>query len=102
MSKPTKHYGKWRIRWVDEHGDYLYRFALGRVDGPEAAEDLVQDTLLAALKASASFAGRSSERTWLTGILKNKLVDRLPPEQTGRARALLQALLDVSRTAGPG
>jgi RNA polymerase sigma-70 factor (ECF subfamily) len=34
-----------------------------------------QETLLAALKAAASFAGRSSERTWLTGILKNKLVD---------------------------
>jgi RNA polymerase sigma-70 factor (TIGR02943 family) len=64
-------------RWVDEHGDYLYRFALAGVDSPETAEDLVQETLLAALKAAPSFAGRSSERTWLTGILKNKLADRL-------------------------
>jgi RNA polymerase sigma-70 factor (TIGR02943 family) len=71
-------------RWVDDHGDYLYRFALARVDGAETAEDLVQDTLLAALKAAPSFAGRSSERTWLTGILKNKLVDRL--RQTQRMR----------------
>jgi RNA polymerase sigma-70 factor (TIGR02943 family) len=70
-------------RWVDEHGDYLYRFALARVDGPEAAEDLVQETLLAALTAAPSFAGRSSERTWLTGILKNKLVDRLRQVQRG-------------------
>jgi RNA polymerase sigma-70 factor (TIGR02943 family) len=68
-------------RWIDEHGDYLYRFALARVDGPETAEDLVQETLLAALKAASSFGGRSSERTWLTGILKNKLVDRLRQRQ---------------------
>ncbi len=64
-------------RWVDEHGDYLYRFALARVGRPEAAEDLVQETLLAALQSAGRFAGRSSERTWLTGILKNKVIDRL-------------------------
>jgi RNA polymerase sigma-70 factor (ECF subfamily) len=63
--------------WVDEHGDYLYRYALARVGCPEVAEDLVQETFLAALRAIATFAGRSSERTWLTAILKNKLVDRL-------------------------
>ena len=70
--------------WVEEHGDYLFRFALARVDGTETAEDLVQETLLAALKASSSFSGRSSERTWLTGILKNKLVDRLRRFQRDR------------------
>jgi RNA polymerase sigma-70 factor (ECF subfamily) len=64
-------------RWVDEHGDCLYRYALARVGRPEAAEDLVQETLLAALEGAASFAGRSSERTWLVGILRNKLIDRL-------------------------
>jgi RNA polymerase sigma-70 factor (TIGR02943 family) len=72
--------------WLDDHGDYLYRFALARVECPQSAEDLVQETLLAALKAAPSFAGRSSERTWLTGILKNKLVDRL--RQSQRARLL--------------
>lgn len=64
-------------RWVDEHGDYLYRYALARVGRTEVAEDLVQETFLAALRALDSFAGRSSERTWLTSILKNKLIDRL-------------------------
>jgi RNA polymerase sigma-70 factor (ECF subfamily) len=63
--------------WVEEHGDYLYCFAMARVHEPESAEDLVQDTLLAGLKAMASFAGRSSERTWLTGILKKKMMDRM-------------------------
>lgn len=39
------------------------------------AEDVVQDTLTAALKAPESFAGRSSAKTWLHGILKHKIVD---------------------------
>ena len=71
-------------RWVDEHGDALYRYALGRVGRADVAEDLVQETFLAALRAAGTFAGRSSERTWLTGILKNKLIDRLRRE--GRSR----------------
>ncbi len=62
-------------RWVDEHGDSLYRYALVRVRTPEAAEDLVQDTLLAAVRTQDRFAGRSSERSWLVGILKHKIVD---------------------------
>lgn len=71
-------------RWVDEHGDYLYRFALARVGRPEVAEDLVQEALLAALRTEATFAGRSSERTWLASILKNKLIDYL--RRVGRQR----------------
>ncbi len=62
-------------RWVDEHGDCLYRYALARVRRPEVAEDLVQDALLAAVRTSDGFAGRASERTWLVGILKNKVCD---------------------------
>jgi RNA polymerase sigma-70 factor, ECF subfamily len=64
-------------RWLNEHGDHLYRFALARVSSPDSAEDLVQETLLAALTAAASFAGQSSERTWLIAILKHKVVDWL-------------------------
>jgi RNA polymerase sigma-70 factor (TIGR02943 family) len=63
--------------WVQDHGDCLYRFALIRVSRQDEAEDLVQDTLLAALKSRSSFAGRSTVRTWLLGIMKNKLIDRL-------------------------
>jgi RNA polymerase sigma-70 factor (ECF subfamily) len=62
-------------RWVEEHGDELFGFAMGRVRDRGAAQDLVQETFLAALRARASFAGRSSERAWLFGILRNKLVD---------------------------
>jgi RNA polymerase sigma-70 factor (ECF subfamily) len=62
-------------RWVDDHGECLYRYALVRVRKPEVAEDLVQETFLAAVRGYEKFGGRSSERSWLCGILKNKIVD---------------------------
>ncbi len=60
--------------WLTEHGDYLYRFALARLRDPHQAEDAVQETMLAAIKSN-SFEGASSARTWLTGILKHKVID---------------------------
>lgn len=60
--------------WLNEHGDYLYRFALVRLRDTHQAEDAVQETLLAAIKNN-SFEGDSSARTWLTGILKHKIID---------------------------
>ena len=61
--------------WLDKHGDYLYRFALMRVRDEAVAEDLLQETLLAAIAARANHQGRSSERTWLAGIMKHKIFD---------------------------
>ena len=57
-------------RWVEEHGDYLYRYALVRVRKPDAAEDLVQETFLSAIRNLERFAGQSSARSWLCGILE--------------------------------
>lgn len=62
-------------RWVDLYGDYLYRFALSRLRDSHQAENVVQETFCAALEARKAFFGRSSERTWLTGILKHKIID---------------------------
>jgi RNA polymerase sigma-70 factor (ECF subfamily) len=61
--------------WLDEQGDVLYRYALKRFRDKSLAEEMVQETLLAALQSSGSFADPSSERTWLVGILKHKIVD---------------------------
>jgi RNA polymerase sigma-70 factor (TIGR02943 family) len=61
--------------WLSEYGDYLYAFALSRVKLSHLAEDLVQDTLVSALKNYQKFKGESSFRTWLTAILKNKIFD---------------------------
>ena len=64
-------------RWLQEHGDYLFKFARRRLLSDELAEDAVQECLLAAFKSRERFAGQSSERTWLTGILKHKIVDMI-------------------------
>ena len=56
---------------------YLLRYAALELRNPESAEDCVQEALLAALSAEASFEGRSNLRTWLTGILKHKIVDAI-------------------------
>jgi RNA polymerase sigma-70 factor (ECF subfamily) len=61
--------------WVDAYGDYLFRYALTRLRDETLAEDMVQETFLAALKAGGSFAGKSSPKSWLVGILKNKIID---------------------------
>jgi RNA polymerase sigma-70 factor (ECF subfamily) len=62
-------------RWVEEHGDYLFKYALSRLRDPSRAEDMVQETFLAALKGGQNFQGRSAEKSWLVGILKNKICD---------------------------
>src|SRR3974377_1165209 len=62
-------------RGVAEHGDYLFKYALVRLRDVSKAEDAVQETFLAALKGGKSCAGLSAEKTWLVGILKNKVSD---------------------------
>lgn len=62
-------------RWVRDHGDYLFSYAVSRIGSRELAEDLVQETMLAAFQAREKFRGGSSERTWLISILKRKVID---------------------------
>ena len=62
---------------VESLRPYLLRYATLQLRDAAAAEDAVQEALLAALTAEASFAGRSNLRTWLTGILKHKIVDAI-------------------------
>src|SRR5688572_9635307 len=62
---------------VERERPYLLRYAALQLRDAHAAEDAVQDTLVAALAGQASFAGRANLRTWLTGILKHKIVDAI-------------------------
>jgi RNA polymerase sigma-70 factor (TIGR02943 family) len=61
--------------WVATYGDYLFSFCMFRVNNRETAEDLVQDTFVSAIRAKDAFLGQASEKTWLTAILKNKILD---------------------------
>jgi RNA polymerase sigma-70 factor (TIGR02943 family) len=62
-------------KWVERYSDMMYRYTLVRVKDPETAEELVQQTFFAALKSQNSYAGKSTEKTWLFGILKHKTMD---------------------------
>lgn len=91
--------------WPDVYGDFLYRFALLRVRETTVAEEMVQETFLAALQARGSFAGQSSERSWLVGIMKPKIVDhfrRAGRETPSKALDQLGAEEDVDGTFDAG
>lgn len=61
--------------WLDRYGDSLYRFALSRLRHPDSAEEVVQETFVAALRAQDQYAGRGDQGAWLMGICKRKIVE---------------------------
>ena len=61
--------------WIDNYADYLFNYAVTRVNNSDFAKDLVQDTFFAGLKSAKNFQGKSTERTWLVSILKRKVID---------------------------
>ncbi len=61
--------------WLNEHGDYLFAYALRHLRDASLAEETVQETLIAAWQSRESYSGSAAERTWLTGILKHKILD---------------------------
>lgn len=78
MEDDTFHVNKQEAhKALEENRIYLYRYALLQLRDKGAAEDAVQETLLAALENRAQFSGRSSAKTWLVGILKHKIIDQI-------------------------
>ncbi|MBW6503226.1 sigma-70 family RNA polymerase sigma factor [bacterium] len=61
--------------WLDQHGECLFRIAMLRVRERHLAEDLVQETFMAALQSRGAFNGKSSGKTWLVEILMRKIAD---------------------------
>ena len=88
MADPTPNTKLDATKWLEEYGDALYRFALRRVRASDVAEDLVQETFVAALRAADQFEGRAQVQTWLTSILRNKITDYL--RKLGRDRKKAQ------------
>ncbi|PWS28005.1 RNA polymerase subunit sigma-24 [Pedobacter yonginense] len=88
----TKLYSCNPQQWVAQYADYLYGYAITRIDDEDLAKDLVQETFLSALEKVDRFEGRSSESTWLTAILKNKIIDIYRKKASG----LRQLESDVS------
>lgn len=59
--------------WVDLYSDKLYTWAFHKTASKELAEDLVQDTFLAAFQSITNFEHKSKPETWLFSILNNKI-----------------------------
>ncbi len=78
--------------WNVSYREYLIRFALMRVSDYGTAEDLVQDAFLSGWNGRSHFRGDCSERTWLTGILRNKIIDHY--RKTGRRPSILATDLE--------
>jgi RNA polymerase sigma-70 factor (ECF subfamily) len=72
--------------WVTNYADYLYTYSVLRVNDEELARDLVQETFLAALQCVGKFEGRCTEKTWLTAILRKKIIDVYRSRSSGFAK----------------
>ena len=64
-----------RIDILGQYRPKLVRFARKRLQNSAHVEDAVQETLLAAIEGIENYSGGSSFLSWLTGILKHKIVD---------------------------
>ncbi|MBT8235799.1 MAG: sigma-70 family RNA polymerase sigma factor [Bacteroidia bacterium] len=73
--------------WVDQYADYLYNYAISRVNNEELAKDLVQETFFAGLNSAKNFKGTASERTWLVAILKRKVIDHYRKRNSKKGKA---------------
>lgn len=78
-----------RFAEIEGHRPYLMRYALAQLRDGQLAEEAVQEALLAALESLASFGGQSSLRTWLTSILRFKVIDLQRRAVSERARVEL-------------
>ena len=74
------------LRELESHRTALLRFAMAQLRDETHAEDCVQETLSAAIQNAERFAGDSSVRTWLIGILKHKILDHF--RKTSRERTV--------------
>ncbi|MEE9408864.1 MAG: sigma-70 family RNA polymerase sigma factor [Polaribacter sp.] len=74
-------------KWIDNYADYMFNYAVVRVNDSDLAKDLVQDTFFAGLKSAKNFQGRSTERTWLVSILKRKIIDHYRRINSNKGKA---------------
>ena len=77
MTKPSESSTQVKSHELEAHRSSLFKFAMLQLRNEAQAEDVVQETLLAAMRGAERFTGKSSVRTWLTGILKHKILDQI-------------------------
>lgn len=82
--------------WVNKYGDMFYRYALSRLNDHQAAEDVVQETFLGAFKSKDAFRRESEEATWMTSILRRKIVDVIRKRESTRRNCPSEEKVEVS------
>ena len=86
MSEPAKHILD-PNKWVNAHADYLFNYAISRINNEELAKDIVQETFFSGLNGQENFRGQASERTWLVSILKRKIIDHYRKINSAKGKA---------------
>jgi RNA polymerase sigma-70 factor (TIGR02943 family) len=81
--------------WVAQYTEEMYKWALYKTSSVEIAEDLVQDTFLAAAEKLSTFKGDSAPKTWLFSILNNKIIDHYRKKVKQPLLAGSQLLSDI-------
>lgn len=76
---------------VDRHGTALFQAARSFSRNIADAEDLVQETLLAAYRGARTYAGRASVRTWMLQILTHEAMRAWRRNRHRRATRSLDA-----------
>ncbi|MFA7327306.1 MAG: RNA polymerase sigma factor [Candidatus Kapaibacterium sp.] len=82
--------------WVELYSDQLYTWAFYKTSDKETAEDLVQETFLAAINSFEKFEGKSEPKTWLLSILKNKIADHF--RKVYRSNANCDSIITLSKS----
>jgi len=70
--------------WVELYSDHLFTWAYFKTSDKEAAEDIVQETFLAAVLSFEKYEGKSEPKTWLLSILNNKVADHFRTVYRGK------------------
>jgi RNA polymerase sigma-70 factor (ECF subfamily) len=92
------------LRWLlDDVAPIVYGFLYARVGGDEAtAEDLLQETLLEAVRGAAAFRGDSAVSTWLCAIARRRLARYYETERRAEVARGSLRLVDTHAAAGLG
>jgi len=61
--------------WIPNYYQYLFNYTRSRVSDDYTTQEIIQETFLSALKSVKNFQSKSTERTWLTSILRYKIID---------------------------
>ena len=85
--------------WIEEYADYLYHYAIVRLNDHDLANDLIQETFFSGLRSTKNFKGFATERTWLVSILKRKIIDyyREVNSEKGRSEVRISLYEDTEQ-----